>query len=137
MGRLSVEAAEVRSRLAARRRAFEGFGKGMKFVARKGAGFATRSPSPTEVRPGGVGSGLAGLQAVWDTLPAPALAHVLAHVLAQCRPPRSLNQDTIVPSATERAARGVLRQVSPPVSVACCVLRLRSGPPQVHDSVFK
>jgi hypothetical protein len=114
MGRLSVEAAEVRSHLAARRRAFEGFGKGTKFVAREGAGVATRSPSPTKVRPGGVGSGLAGLQAAWDTLPAPALASVLAHVLAQCRPPRSLNQDTIVPSAAERAAHGVLRQVSWP-----------------------
>ena len=82
------------------------------------AGVATRSPSPTEVRPGGVGSGLAGLQAAWDTLPAPALAsvlaHVLAHVLAQRRPPRSLNQHTIVPSAAERAAHGVLRQVSWP-----------------------
>ena len=114
MGHLSVEAAEVRSHLAARRRAFEGFGKGTKFVAREGAGVATRSPSPTEVRPGGVGSGLAGLQAAWDTLPAPALASVLAHVLAQCCPPRSLDQDTIVPSAAERAAGGVLRQVSRP-----------------------
>ena len=38
IGHLSVKAAEVRSHLVARRRAFEGSGKGTKFVARDGGG---------------------------------------------------------------------------------------------------
>ena len=54
------------------------------------------------------------MQAAWDTLPAPAFARVVAHVLPQ-RPPATYEPaGSLLPSAAERAARGTLRRVRLP-----------------------
>ena len=53
------------------------------------------------------------MQAAWDTLPAPAFARVMAHVLPQWRPTYE-PAGSLLPSAAELAARGTLRRVRLP-----------------------